>query len=209
MNRVRDISPVAVTEQLAPGLLRAERMPPLSAEQMTEAQRAAAAQLASGPRGGVHGPFVPLLRSPQLMETLQRVGEYLRFQSPLPAKLIELAVLMTARRWTQHFEWTVHVPLAIQAGLSQETVEALADGRRPISMADDETTTYDFCDELLRTHGVSEVTYQRASKALGDQRLIDLVAVVGYFTTVSMVMNVAHTPPPPNADVVPLPSLPL
>jgi 4-carboxymuconolactone decarboxylase len=176
-----------------------DRMPPLSRESMTEAQRKAAAALAAGPRGGVRGPFIALLRSPELMDRMQRVGEYLRYQSALPRKVNELAVLITARAWTQQFEWAVHVPAAIEAGLAPETVEALAEGRRPSGMAEDEEIAYDFCDELFRTRGVSERTYRRAVAAFGEQGLIDLLGVAGYFTAVSMVLNVAHTPPSPGA----------
>ena len=93
-----------------------DRMPPIPRERMTEAQRAAADELIAGPRKGVKGPFVPLLRSPELMARLQKVGEYLRFESALPPRLSEFATLVVARRWTQQFEWAVHVPLAIAAG---------------------------------------------------------------------------------------------
>ncbi len=186
-----------------------DRMPPIPAEQMTEAQRSAAAELAAGPRGGVRGPFVPLLRSPELMRRLQKVGEYLRYQSALERRLGELVILVTAREWTQQFEWRVHVPLARAAGLAPAIVAAIAEGRRPPGMAEDEAIAYDLCDELFRTRGVSEVTYRRAVAGLGEQGLVDLLGVVGYFTAVSMVMNVAHTPPPADEAVGLLPALPL
>lgn len=184
-------------------------MPPLEWEQMTEAQKQAAEELASGPRGGVRGPFVPLLRSPELMRRLQSVGAYLRYESVLQARTTELVILIVSRHWTQHFEWVVHYPLALQAGLPAEVAEAIAEGRRPTGMGEDEATVYDFCDELLRTHGVSEATYQRAVSRLGEQGLIDLVGLLGYFSTVSMVMNVAHTPPPDGEAVAALAPFPL
>ncbi len=184
-----------------------ERMPPIPTERMTEAQRKAAAELAAGPRGGVRGPFVPLLRSPELMSRLQKVGEYLRYQAVLGPKLIELLILIVAREWTQHFEWCVHHPLALKAGVRPDIAAAIADGRRPSGMAEDEELVYDFCAELVPTHGVSETTYQRAIAKFGEQGVIDMLGVVGYFTTVSMVMNVAHTPPPGNG-VAPLAALP-
>ena len=189
------------------GLLH-DRMPPLGPEQMTEAQRAAATALASGPRGGVRGPFIPLLRSPELMDRLQKVGEYLRYQSALERRLCEFVILITSRQWTQQFEWSVHVPLARAAGLEAGIAEALADGRRPSGMAADEEIAYDFCDELFRTHGVSETTYQRAIAQFSEQGVIDLLGIVGYFTTVSMVMNVAHTPAPEDGTVAPLAAFP-
>ena len=178
-----------------------DRMPPLAAGEMNEAQRKATAELVAGPRKGVKGPFVPLIRSPELMERLQKVGEYLRFQSSLEQRISELIMLIVSRKWTQHFEWFVHVPLGRKAGLASETIDAIAEGRRPSGMPVDEEIVYDFCDELLRTKGVSETTYRRAVKAFGENGVVDIVGVAGYFTTVSMVMNAAHTPPVPDGSV--------
>ena len=178
-----------------------DRMPPLAAEKMNEAQRKAAAELTAGPRKGVKGPFVPLIRSPELMDRLQKVGEYLRFQSSLEQRISELIMLIVSREWTQHFEWSVHVPLGRKAGLASETIDAIAEGRRPSGMPVDEEIVYDFCDELLRTKGVSETTYRHAVKAFGENGVVDIVGVAGYFTTVSMVMNAAHTPPVSDGSV--------
>lgn len=186
----------------------AERMPPLDVAAMTEAQRQAAAALTAGPRGGVKGPFVPLLRSPELMDRLQKVGEYLRFHSALPARISELLVLCVARQWTQQFEWFVHVPLARDAGVKPQTVTSLGEGRRPEAMATDEEIAYDFCHELVRNKGVADATYRRAVQQFGEQGVIDMLGLLGYFTTVSMVMNVAGTPPPKGDRVSVLPSLP-
>lgn len=185
-----------------------DRMPPLAAESMTDAQREAAAALAAGPRGGVRGPFIPLLRSPELMDRLQKVGEYLRYRSSVPTKINELAILIVSRHWTQQFEWAIHHPLALQAGIRPEALEALAEGRRPLGLAEAEAIAYDFTEELLRTHGVCDATYRRALAAFGEQGVVDLVGLIGYFTTVSMVMNVAHTPRPAS-DVPPLAAFPL
>jgi 4-carboxymuconolactone decarboxylase len=185
-----------------------DRMPPLAAERMTLAQKEAAAELAAGPRGGVRGPFIPLLRSPELMDRLQKVGEYLRYQSSLEIRLNEFVMLIVARHWSQQFEWFVHYPLALKAGLDRGVADAVAEGRRPRGMADDEQAAYDFCDELFRTHGVSDATYRSAVDRFGEQGVIDLLGLIGYFTTVSMVMNVAHTPPPDDPSVSPLAPLP-
>jgi 4-carboxymuconolactone decarboxylase len=171
-----------------------DRMPPLAPEQMDEAQKQAAAALTAGPRGGVKGPFVPLLRSPELMDRLQKVGEYLRFRSALEPRISEFLMLIVSREWTQQFEWFVHLPLALNAGIAAGTAQALAEGRRPEQMAEDEAIAWDFSGELLRTHGVSETTYRRAVAQFGDNGVIDMLGVLGYFTTVSMVMNVAHSP---------------
>jgi len=185
-----------------------ERMPALSPEKMSAAQRKAADALTAGPRGGVKGPFVPLLRSPELMDRLQKVGEYLRFQSSLEPRMSEFIMLIVSREWTQQFEWFVHVPLGRKAGLDEALIAALAERRRPARMREDEEVVYEFCDELLRTKGVCDATYLRAVEKFGETGVIDIVAVAGYFTTVSMVMNVAHTPPPEDASVAPLRPLP-
>ena len=186
-----------------------DRMPPLDPKTMTPAQAKVAQALAAGPRGGVKGPFIPLLRSPELMDRLQKVGEYLRFHSALQARISEFVVLVVARQWTQQFEWFVHVPLALDAGVKPETIASLAQGRRPDSMAADEEIAYDFCNELAQSKGVSEPTYRHALRQFGEQGVVDMLGVLGYFTTVSMVMNVAHTPPPKDDRVTPLRSLPL
>lgn len=171
-----------------------DRMPPLDPEHMTEEQRQAAAELAAGPRGGVRGPFIALLRSPRLMSRLQKVGEYLRYESSLEPRLAELAMIIVARQLTQQFEWQVHHALALKAGLAKEVADALAQGARPRGMKPDEEDVFDFCAELLQRYGVSDVMYQRATERLGERGVIDLVGLVGYFTTVSLVLNVAHTP---------------
>lgn len=183
-----------------------DRMPPLDAAAMTDEQRTAAHALAAGPRGGVKGPFIALLRSPELMDRLQKVGEYLRFRSALQPRISEFVMLVVSRYWTQQFEWCVHVPLALAAGLKPETVQSLAEGRRPVAMAADEAAVYDFCDELLRTRGLSEATYRGAVEGFGERGIVDLLGLMGYFTTVSMVLNVAHTPADgPVARLAPFP----
>ena len=186
-----------------------DRMPPLPADRMTDAQRKAAAEMIAGPRKGVKGPFIPLLRSPELMDRLQKVGEYLRFQSSLEQRISELIMLIVSRDWTQHFEWFVHVPLGRKAGISEDTIAALAEGRRPSGMSEDEELAHDFCVELLRNKGVSETTYRRAVMKLGENGVIDMIGVAGYFTTVSMVMNVAHSPPSDDQSVAALSPYPL
>jgi 4-carboxymuconolactone decarboxylase len=186
----------------------ADRMPPLATEQMNEAQRAAAAELIAGPRKAVKGPFIPLLRSPALLARLQKVGEYLRFDSVLEPRLAEFATLIVAHHWTQQFEWFVHVPLALKAGVARATVDALREGARPSQMAEDEALVYDLAVELLQRHGVADATYARAAARFGEQGVIDLVALLGYFALVSMILNVAHTPPETVEGVAALPSLP-
>jgi len=185
-----------------------DRMPPIPRERMTDAQRAAADELIAGPRKGVKGPFVPLLRSPELMARLQRVGEYLRFASALPPRLAEFATLLVARQWTQGFEWGVHVPLAIAAGTDPKTIDALREGGRPATMSAEEALVYDFVAELDAERGVSDARYDAAVAALGEHGVLDLLGLVGYFTTISMVLNVARTPADAPGGVAPLPARP-
>ena len=185
-----------------------DRMPPIPREQMTEAQRVAADELIAGPRKGVKGPFIPLLRSPELLARAQKVGEYLRFHSALPARISEFATLLVSRAWTQQFEWAVHVPLALQQGTDAATVEALREGRRPDRMTDDEALVFDFVHELSAHRGVSDATYARCVERFGERGTVDLVSTVGYFTWISMVLNVAHTPPETGTAIEPLPALP-
>jgi len=186
----------------------AERLPPLAREAMTDVQRAAADELTAGPRKGVKGPFIALMRSPELMARLQKVGEYLRFDSAVSPRLSEFATLIVARAWTQQFEWFTHVPLALKAGTSQQTIDALREGRRPAAMSDQESVVYDFSSELLNYRGVSDATYRTAVDCLGEQGVIDLVSIVGYFTLISMVLNVAHTPEEAGSTIDRLPALP-
>lgn len=185
-----------------------ERLGPIPLADMTPEQRAAAQAVIDGPRGALYGPFVPLLRSPELMNRLQKVGEYLRYQSSLQTRVNEFVMLIVSRQWTQQFEWCMHYPLALKAGVQPETLDALADGRRPAGMAPDEEIAYEVCDELARTHGVSDATYRRAVDTFGERGLLDMLGLIGYFSTVSMVMNVARTPPLQGTTVTPLSSFP-
>ena len=188
--------------------VRRDRMPPLPRELMNDAQRVAADELTAGPRKGVKGPFIPLLRSPELLARMQKVGEYLRFQSALSPRVSEFATLIVSRAWTQQFEWFVHVPLALKAGTGAETIAAVREGRRPSTLSDEEAIVYDFSTELLNSRGVCDATYQEALARFGEQGVVELTALVGYFALVSMVLNVAHTPQEPNEAVEPLPTLP-
>lgn len=173
------------------------RFPPLPREQMTDAQQRVHDAIAAGPRGGVRGPFAALLRSPELADRVQKLGEYLRFATALPARLNELAVLINARFWESRYEWRAHRPLAITGGLAESIVEALAQNRRPTTMRPDEEVVYDFCTTLHRQHFVDDALFTRAVAALGEQGVIDLVGVSGYYTLVSMALNVAAVPLPP------------
>jgi 4-carboxymuconolactone decarboxylase len=175
-----------------------DRMPPVPKDKMTEAQKKAYEEVTSGPRGagGAEGPFVPLLRSPELMSRLQKTGEYVRFHNSIGTKLTEFVILLTARQWTQQYEYDAHQPLALKAGLKQETISAITEGRRPTGMTADEEIVYDFCSELRQNQGVSDATYARAVGKFGEQGVIDMTGLVGYYTTLAMIMNVARSPLP-------------
>ena len=166
---------------------------------MTEAQQRVYESIAAGPRGGVRGPFNALLRSPELADRVQRVGEYLRFGTSLPARLNELAILINARFWGSKYEWYAHRPLAEKGGLAPAIADDLARNRRPERMQPDETVVYEFCTALHTAHAVDDALFDRAVAVLGERGVMDLIGVSGYYTLVSMVLNVAEIPLPAGA----------
>jgi len=180
-----------------------DRLPPMEMQAMNDAQRKAAEALIAGPRKAVVGPFIALLRSPELLDRMQRVGEQLRFHNSIPQKLVELAILVTARHVDNEFEWVLHQALAVKEGVSRETIDAINSGQRPARMPDDEAAVHDFVRELLETNLVSDAAYERVLLRFGEQGVVDLTGTVGYFVAVCYVMNVAGTPPP-KADAAPL-----
>lgn len=182
------------------------RFKPLAESDMSEAQLKAARELASGPRGRMSpvGPNALLLRSPDLMSRTQKVGEYLRYQSALPTRLNEFAILVTARHWTAQVEWLAHHPLALKAGLDAAVADELALGKRPSAMKDDESMVYHFCTELHETKGLSDTTFNAAKAMFGERGVIDLIGICGYYAMLAMVLNVGQQPlpggvPPPLA----------
>lgn len=188
----------------ASGAAAAERFPVLKPEDMTPAQKKVADDILAGPRKSMGGPFNAWLRSPELADKLQAVGEHVRFHSSLPPRLSEFAILLTARAWDADYEWYAHYPLALKAGLKPAIAAAVAKGKRPAGMAADEAAIYDFMGELRRTHRVSDPTYAKARNILGEQGVIDLVALSGYYDLVSMTLNTAQVRPP-EAGPLPLP----
>jgi 4-carboxymuconolactone decarboxylase len=178
-------------------MTNAPRFPELQRDQMTDAQKRVYESIAGGPRGGVRGPFNALLRSPDLADLVQKLGEHLRFRSSVPARLNELAIIINARFWGSKYEFFAHRRLAIKAGLAESIAEDVARDRRPATMQPDEELVYDFCTTLHRTHVVDDALFERAKQAFGEQGVIDLLGVSGYYTLVSMVLNVAAVPLPP------------
>ena len=174
-----------------------DRMPPIPTEKWTDAQRKAAEEITSGPRKELVGPFIPLLRSPEYMSRLQRVGEYLRYKTNLGSNISEFIILIIARHWTQQFEWYSHESLALKAGIKAETIKAIAEGHRPAAMTPDEEMVYEYINELLLNQSVSDSAYAKVVTRFGEQGVIDITGLCGYYTSLGMLMNVTRTPVPP------------
>jgi 4-carboxymuconolactone decarboxylase len=173
-----------------------DRLPPLPESQWTDEQRAEAEPIIHGPRGALVAPFIPLLRSPELMGHAQRMGEYLRYRSALPLRLSELAILITARAWSQQVEWAIHAPIAQREGVTADVIEAIAQRQPPPGMSDDEAVVHAFCTELHRDQAVTDRTWADAVGRFGERGAVDLIGITGYYTFLSMVMNTARTAVP-------------
>jgi 4-carboxymuconolactone decarboxylase len=171
-------------------------------EDLTAEQRSAVAAISAGPRGALFGPFVPLLRSPELMTRLQEVGAYLRFGSTVPTHLRELVILIIAREWDQDFEWGHHVPLARSAGLDEVVVDAVSH-RLDVIGPPDVQAVWLLTREVLDTHRVSDAAFAAAVEVVGHAGVVDLVGIAGYYTTLAMTMNVARTPVPSHYECLP------
>ncbi|NKJ44809.1 carboxymuconolactone decarboxylase family protein [Novosphingobium sp. SG720] len=176
----------------------APRIAAVTPEAMTADQRAAADALAAGPRQAVRGPFAVLLHSTGVFGPAQALGAYLRFESTIPARLRELAIIATARHWRQDYEWQVHAPLARDAGLAEAAIAAIAAGDVPQDLAPDECTVLDFTRQLHATGQVDDETFTRAQALLAPAGVVELCAICGYYAMLAMVMNVARNPSPPN-----------
>ena len=171
------------------------RFPPLDPATMTEAQKKAAADMMAS-RKSLDGPFNGMLRSPELGDRLQRVGHYVRFMSPVPAHLREIAILLTARHWTAQFEWYAHRRLALEAGLPEAICDAIAEGKRPSGMGAPETAVYDFAASLLAKGNVGDAEFDAVVTHWGEAGAADLIGTIGYYTTVSFFLNVDGFPVP-------------
>jgi len=170
-----------------------ERMLPIQPDKLTAEQKKAAEEFQEGRGHAVSGPFAVMLRSPEVMLRAKAMGDYLRFRNVLPKRVSEMVILITAREWTQQYEWSYHYGFALEAGLAKPIIEAIAEGRRPEGMAEDEAAAYDFSMELHRTRRVSDKTYARALQLFGEPGVIDLTGVNGYYSFLAMMMNVART----------------
>ena len=180
------------------------RLAPLEFEDMTPDQRTIAEAIVSGPRGRLRGPFPAWLRSPGLADPAQQLGAYCRYGSSLPPNLSELAIIVTGRHWMAQFEFWAHAPLARDGGVPEAAIEAIRVGAQPTFTDPAEQLVYDFVTECLRTNRTSDATYQRALDAVGERGILDLVAIVGYYTLVSMTLNVFEVGVP-EGEQAPLP----
>jgi 4-carboxymuconolactone decarboxylase len=183
------------------------RFPVIQPEQMNAEQKKLFETIISGPRAQNYGgeaakrvlsggPFNAWLRSPEVGLKLQDVGAFIRFKSSIPKHLNELAILVTAREWTSQYEWYAHKALALKAELDPKIIDAIAAGKRPDSMKEDEAAIYDFCTQLHRNRKVDDAAFNRVKALFGEQGVVDLVIVSGYYVAVSMTLNVAQVPVP-------------
>jgi 4-carboxymuconolactone decarboxylase len=175
---------------------RGDRFKPLTWDEMTPAQHKMVEDLVAGPRSGVNGPFNVLLRSPEMGNLAQQFGAATRFNQSMPRKLNEMAIIITGRYWTSQYEWIAHKRAALDAGLNPAIVDAIQNGRRPTGMQKDEAAVYTFCSELLNTKQVSDATFAAAKAAVGEKGVVDLIGVMGWYHTVSMLLNVDRYPLP-------------
>jgi len=173
-------------------MTRFDDLPP---ERWTPAQKKVADEIAAGPRGAVGGPFPTWLRRPELASRIQKLGEYIRFQRTLPVKLVSIAILNTARHWKCQYEWDFHSKTALKAGLSQRTIDRILANEDPDDLTADEMAAHAFCRALHRDRAVSDAQFAAAKSAIGEENLVELIAISGYYTMMAMALNVSEVPP--------------
>jgi len=173
-------------------VLAQQRLPTIAPEQYTAEQKKAAEDFLAARNVPVFGPFEPMMHSPEVMSIARSTGDYLRYHSAIGNTLSELVILVTAREWSQDYEWYVHQPIALKAGISKDIADAIADGRRPVAMSADEETVYDFTVELQKNKRVSDATFSRAEQRFGKKGVVDMVAISGYYTSLAMQLNTAR-----------------
>jgi 4-carboxymuconolactone decarboxylase len=194
---------VALVCLVASSVAAQDRMPPIPKDKWSPALQSATAT-----RSALVGPWIPLSRSPEVMGLMMDMRTHVAQRSLLSNALTEMAILIAAREWTQQFEWNAHEPAAVKAGLKPEIIGAIREGRRPRQMSEPEEALYDLCAELHHTRSVSDTTYERAVKALGgEDKVVEAVALEGYYALLAMVMNTARTPIP-EGRTPPLPLFP-
>jgi 4-carboxymuconolactone decarboxylase len=182
-----------------------DRLPTIPPAQYDADQKKAAVDFEAARKTPVYGPFEPLMHSPEVMSLARSMGDYLRYKSSIGNTLSEFVILVTARGWSQDYEWSVHAPIALKAGIRKELVDAVADGRRPTGMSADEEMTYDFVSELIRNRRVSDPTYRKVQARFGDKGVVDMTGIVGYYTFLAMQLNVGQYHPKDGTRLVRMP----
>jgi len=185
-----------------------QRFPLLKLDQLNEQQKPFADEILKVSSIGISGPYNMMLRSPQMGQRMFAMLDYLRFNTSVPRRLNEFAILIQARLWTSQVEWTAHYPLALKAGLSQAVADDLKVGKRPGTMQPDEAAAYDLCMELARNHVVSDATFKKVREVFSDQQIVDLITVSGIYDTLAMLSNTAEdaTPGGKEPPLAPLPA---
>jgi 4-carboxymuconolactone decarboxylase len=205
--RLRRLTTLFIVSSCALAARAQERLPTIAPAQYTAQQKQAAADFEAHRKAPVFGPFEPMMYSPEAMSLARGMGDYFRYNSAIGNTLSELTILVTAREWTQDFEWSVHYPIALKAGIRQSIADAIADGRRPGAMSADEETVYDYAIELLKNKQVSDATFERVKLRFGAKGVVDLTGIVGYYTFLSMQLNAAKYRDPAK-DAKTLPRMP-
>lgn len=179
------------------------RLTPPAEDKLTPAQKQLRDAIASGPRGRftMAGPFAVYMEAPEYGMLAQKLGGYVRLETTVPPRLSELAILCVARFWKAQYEWFAHAPIAEKQGVKPETIKAIKAGRRPEGAKRDELAVYDFVQELNKTKRVSDPTYKKVQKLLGDQGTVELVGILGYYTTVSFLLNTFRSPLPEGQEL--------
>lgn len=177
------------------------RFPQLTMEQLSDKQKPLGEQIVKVSRVGLAGPYNPMLRSPVFGQKMFDLLYYLRWQTSVPLKLNEFAILIIGRQWRSQVEWFAHVPIAIKAGLSQDIIAELKANKRPSNMPPEEAVVYDFVTELTTAHVVSDETFNRARQLLGEQQIVDLTAVAGTYITVAMILAMSEESVPPGQEL--------
>jgi 4-carboxymuconolactone decarboxylase len=181
-----------------------ERLGRIPEDRLSAEQRAAIETYKTS-RGecDISGPWIPLLRSPEVLIRTQALGQYLRYKTALPPYLSELVILITARHWSQPYEWGLHAPIAIQAGVDRAIVDAIGEGRRPDRMSEEQRALYEFCTELLENRSVSDSTYEEAVTRFGETGVVEAASMVGYYAMLAAILNTARTPAEPGMPALP------
>jgi 4-carboxymuconolactone decarboxylase len=182
------------------------RFPQPTMEQLTAEQQAVAAEVLKQSSAGLGGPYGMLIKSPELLKRYLLMTDYLRQKTSLPRRLNEMAILLEARLWDAQYEWWAHEPLARKAGLPEAIISDIREGKRPASMQPDEAIVYDVVTELLNKRQLSDDTFGKARQILGEQQVVDLVAVAGFYVMVSAVV-IAGRIAIPNGGPAPMPVL--